>query len=1662
MSKRRVINLLLTISLIMGIGTSTITPISITVSAAPAIQTSNGPDTPQDAPNHSRVMAMTSVTAGETTVKFDPASRKAKFLVENGWDMDQYLFADSSPLDFYIDLQGYRPDPTKSTTITLRVFDVDQIGAPGFPECRVEVDRVFLNGVYLGNLTGANNQWSIVTFSIPAGVLSSGQNHVRIDIDVLTGWCWAVEVDWAQVEMPFNIAQVEASAFDDVTIKRGTSNDTINDPIWKNSFDSSGNISFSANLNDPIADKIAGGWFNIGAREFKYKYKIDNWPSSARPTWQPKVKYFWEIQGMGIQGNGEQTGWEKDFKVTLPDKIGKYTLKVVLDIYQGNNLLRTENRTHTLYVLLDSPQLRTIVSGWNIIDTSKPKTAWLDIATSWADGKSSTSDILGALNSSEYGNGHNPLGWGYGYPKEDPLTLIENGAGKNGDCFVFRDVWRILAGSLGIGTGSSDYSPGLGFMTSTRPALDNNASANAKNKATGQRDRWFFSNHQFGTYGGNFYDPTYGLTGPNNESGKEGNVFCKVDGSENGAYRCTVLNPPPSKALVVVTSAEINGWTVLSYETINTSTNLQQGMMSNSSAVAGTGSFTGYASDMGYDANSNGLFEHLQVDVEINVTEAGRFGFVSFLTDSTGNLITMGSLDPSLSRDAPLTSVALALGTQNVSLYFNGDAIRASIINGPYNINIGLTDENGVLVASTTHVTKLYNYSAFEGLLFEMSSITDLGVDTDAQPGYNLLRVAIEFNTLAAGNAVVQGQLFAGDTFIADIIQSVPLSPGRQTVNMDFPGEAIAANGLNGPYTAYLTVSDGNYLDSLVYITPAYLSASFQLPIAFFTGDISDTGVDTNGNGLYESLMVSVEAVTLVPGTYTVSSILQDSNGIFIAAGETSIDLSKVPTSVSMSFDGKAIYHSSVDGPYQVLLAISDSEGNDIAGLKSVTSTFTYSSFEHPEAVFTGLFSDNGIDSDGDGFYNWLNINIGTQVVESGLYVFKGSLTDENGNFIAAATVEQFLNAGSNTLDLEFDGRTINLHGVNGSYKLIGLVLSRADGTILDYVLDAYKTNEYEYAQFQPSDLLLTGVFQDYGQDNDGNGLLNELVVNMEVVIAQSDYYYFNARLVDAYGEEIIWASQSQYLTPGKHLISLIFDGRYIYGNQSDGPYEVMDLSIYHGDETVSVIDLHTTRFYSWEDFERAGIVRGAVFVPGQPAPQATIFISGIATDLTDNNGLYRLTVLNNGTYVVNIEADPSLAPWTIWVNGVKTSEGTNASIQVTIGSITEVNFVSTKGLNSPPTLPVLENQNVQYGDLLSFTISAIDLNDPSDSLTFSSTSLPNDLNLTNNGDGTATISGVSNVAPGTYTVEITVTDPDGLSDTKAVDIVVTKEDARTTYTGPLMVSTGCEACSTAVVPLRATIQDITAVMSDPAYDPDAGNITNATVSFVDRNNGDAVLCSSNIVLLDPSDQKVGTAFCDWTADLGNSPGLDYVVGVVVNGYYTRNSSDEDTVVVVSKPTSNFITGGGYFVNQNSGGTYYGDLDLKTNFGLNIKFNKKLTNLQGRVTIIVRQGGRVYQIKSNALNSLVSVPYNPAKPRTGTAEMIGRANITDVTDPLNPIAVIGNATLNIMMKDNGEPGNADLISISLWSRDGELLFSSHWDGVQTLQQLLDGGNLNIK
>jgi hypothetical protein len=176
-------------------------------------------------------------------------------------------------------------------------------------------------------------------------------------------------------------------------------------------------------------------------------------------------------------------------------------------------------------------------------------------------------------------------------------------------------------------------------------------------------------------------------------------------------------------------------------------------------------------------------------------------------------------------------------------------------------------------------------------------------------------------------------------------------------------------------------------------------------------------------------------------------------------------------------------------------------------------------------------------------------------------------------------------------------------------------------------------------------------------------------------------------------------------------------------------------------------------------------------------------------------------------------------------------------------------------------------------------------------------------------------------------------------------------------------------------------------------------------------------------------------------------------------------------VIEVAQPDGNFITGGGYLKMSDSAGTYTGTAGSNMNFGFNVKYNSgSKPQPQGHLNIIFRSGGRTYQIKCNAINSL-SLGYTPSSgtiPCTGppsltcfgVATFSSKANLTDVTVPNAPVSLGGSLDLVVSMTDKGEPGSSDSFSVQL-KNGNTLLFSSSWTGTRTVEKLLVGGNLVV-
>ncbi len=120
--------------------------------------------------------------------------------------------------------------------------------------------------------------------------------------------------------------------------------------------------------------------------------------------------------------------------------------------------------------------------------------------------------------------------------------------------------------------------------------------------------------------------------------------------------------------------------------------------------------------------------------------------------------------------------------------------------------------------------------ATLQGLPAELRDVRDQRVTANMRRGSAALRLTVTLEVPAASEMTVQGQLFAGSTLIADVTHTIDVQAGVRTEPLDFPGDAIHASGLDGPYTVYLTIAGGPHVAHHEHTTAAYSATDFHAP----------------------------------------------------------------------------------------------------------------------------------------------------------------------------------------------------------------------------------------------------------------------------------------------------------------------------------------------------------------------------------------------------------------------------------------------------------------------------------------------------------------------------------------------------------------------------------------------------------------------------------------------------------------------------------------------------------------------------------------------------------------------------------------------------------------------------------------------------------------
>lgn len=250
----------------------------------------------------------------------------------------------------------------------------------------------------------------------------------------------------------------------------------------------------------------------------------------------------------------------------------------------------------------------------------------------------------------------------------------------------------------------------------------------------------------------------------------------------------------------------------------------------------------------------------------------------------------------------------------------------------------------------------------------------------------------------------------------------------------------------------------------------------------------SEYGLDTNGNGKFDWLVVNADVSLPSAGTWMIYAMLSSSTppaggpcGSWIQPLPImgAADATLVPASwpiawayesyffesggqtVRVAFNGTEIHRAGVDGPYAVELTMSLGspiiyggivssgpgsmpirEPDDMIRWTYTTRAYASTDFDAPirPTYFTGGHSDLGVDVDADGLFDHLEIRADVHANLAGTYSLNGVLyastgtTDMPGVSLGYAYRDVTLAPGDTSVALRFRGDTIRAAGVDGPY----------------------------------------------------------------------------------------------------------------------------------------------------------------------------------------------------------------------------------------------------------------------------------------------------------------------------------------------------------------------------------------------------------------------------------------------------------------------------------------------------------------------------------------------------------------------------------------------------------------------------------------------------
>ncbi|OGS43014.1 MAG: hypothetical protein A3K76_01245 [Euryarchaeota archaeon RBG_13_57_23] len=259
-----------------------------------------------------------------------------------------------------------------------------------------------------------------------------------------------------------------------------------------------------------------------------------------------------------------------------------------------------------------------------------------------------------------------------------------------------------------------------------------------------------------------------------------------------------------------------------------------------------------------------------------------------------------------------------------------------------------------------------------------------------------------------------------------------------------------------------------------------------------------------------------------------------------------------------------------------------------------------------PGAALLPPSNDYGEDTDTDGFFEILVVEVTVEVYEAADYMVSVWLNDSEGVPIHSVGVGGFLSVGTHVVPVPLEGIKIWAHGIDGPY-VVWAQLQSYPLTLIDEFLDL--TDAYTYDQFEPLPAMFGAVTAEWAVDFDSNLRFEFLATDFTVDVSETNDYRVVCLLIKYVGSESVQLAEveeSAYLMTGTQSLSISVRGSIINAAELDGPYHVL-LMLYDAPGGIPrfLDDIwHETGSYSYTEFEAGSL--------GSPLSAAAPVIDGV------------------------------------------------------------------------------------------------------------------------------------------------------------------------------------------------------------------------------------------------------------------------------------------------------------------------------------------------------------------------------------------------------------------------------------------------------------------